>query len=190
VSLPTILTTLAAIAAVLIPIFTFIEKTRKLVADAYRWVFRLIAPKENPHRVELRITPDRTGFCQWSEGSVAGKPCMHVNCKLYLVSVGPSSMFQILDVSIKKPKTQGFALPNTWQRMNPRLPHAPSDTRLALPFEARFTVEPPVVKSGQKFVADIVLVDQFAKPHTAKKVEFQPVGGGGWADLEAQLRKS
>lgn len=113
---------------------------------------------------------------------------MVVYCKLHLSNVGPCSGFQILDVSIKNPKTQGFVEPSTWQRMNPRLPKAAPDTRLALPFEARFTVEPPVVKSGEKFLADIVLVDQFAKKHVAKKVEFLPMAGAGWAALEAQVQ--
>jgi hypothetical protein len=113
---------------------------------------------------------------------------MMVHCKLYLTNVGTQQAFQILDVYIKKPRTQGHALPNMWQRMKPRLPDAPPDSRLAYPFEARFTVEPPVVKSGKVFVADIVLTDQFSQPHEVKKVEFQPVGGPGWAALEEVLK--
>ena len=37
---------------------------------------------------------------------------MVVYCKLHLSNVGPCSGFQILDVSIKKPKTQGFGEPS------------------------------------------------------------------------------
>src|SRR5208337_3597759 len=111
VSTPPSLMALGAIAVVLVAILTFVEKARKLVGDVYRWVFRLIAPKENPHRVDLRITPERTGFCNWQEGSVAGKPSMIVRCVLHVSNVGPCPAFQILDSYIRKPKTQGFPLP-------------------------------------------------------------------------------
>ena len=74
------------------------------------------------------------------------------------------------------------------QRANPWFPQGPHDTRLAVPFDATFIVEPPVVNSGQKFIADIVLVDQFGEKHIARRVEFQPVGGRGWAILEERLQ--
>ena len=102
---------------------------------------------------------------------------MHVYCKLYLTNVGPSPAFQILDVSIRKPKTQGVATPSSVGLTNP------TKARLAFTFETRFTVEPPVVKSGEPFIADVVLVDQFAKRHIAKKVEFRATGVRGWAAL-------
>jgi hypothetical protein len=174
---------LAAAAVSLTAVFGFIEKARKLARDCYRYLFRLLVPKENPHRVDLKITPDRTGACRWQEGSRGDERVMHVNCKLYLTNVGPQPAFQILEVYVKKPRTQGFPLPNMRQRMNPRLPEAPPDARLALPFEATFLVNPPMVKSGEVFKADIVLVDQFGEKHTVKKVEFAPWGGPGWANL-------
>jgi hypothetical protein len=107
---------------------------------------------------------------------------MHVYCKLFITNVGPSPIPQILDVSIRKPKTQGTFEPfkgNIRQVVEPA-----SGARLALPFEARFTVEPPVVRSGQTFIADVVLVDQFAEEHVAKKVEFKARAGSGWLALK------
>jgi hypothetical protein len=182
-AIPPILTALAALAVVLTAIFVFIKNAREAVAGVWTWLMGPMHSTLSRHKVDLRITPDRTGFCQWSEGSRAGKPIMMVTCKLQLSNVGPTTGFQILDVSIKKPKTQGHPLPSQWQRMRPRLPEAPPDTRLAVPFEAIFTVEPPVVKSGEKFVADIILMDQFAKKHVAKRVEFTAMGGPAWENL-------
>lgn len=46
-----------------------------------------------------------------------------------------------------------------------------------------FEIAPPVVGSGEDFVADVIVVDQFGVEHGAKRVSFKPQGGGAWAKM-------
>ena len=188
-SIPIYIKSLGAVAVVLTAILVFVKEARKFVADSYAWVWRRLAPKGSPYRVDLRITPRQMGYCHWNEGSCSGKPCMQVRCYLFVSNVGPCPDFQILEISIRKPKTQGFIMPLAQRGMLPPWRPPIRDTaRLASTFSVMFMVEPPVVKSGQTFIADIVLVDQFGEKHIAKKVEFKPIGGREWANLEARLK--
>ena len=157
----------------------FFEGLRKRVLAVILWAWHAVRPKKAARRVELKISPERTGFCQWQEGSRGANPIMMVYCRMAVANVGTQPTFQIVNAYIKKPRTHG-------QITAPPMPLGmPSEAdRLAIPVEARFTVEPPCVESKQIFKADIVLVDQFAVEHVAKNVEFTPIGGPGWDALK------
>jgi hypothetical protein len=167
---------LSALALLLSPLFLLIKNVRDAFKGAWGWFNKPMASTEqSPHRVELKITPGFNQWNHWSEGAMGTKPMMFVVCHLNVANAGPTPTFQILDAYIKKPKTKS-AVP---LEMN-----NPYDGRLAYHITLDFTVEPPVCKSGQPFNADIVLVDQFSKPHTIEGVVFQALGGAGWEALK------
>ena len=58
------------------------------------------------HRVELKITPGFHYDCFWSEASNGVKPMMQVACKLNVANTGPTSVLQIVDAYIDKPRTR------------------------------------------------------------------------------------
>ena len=106
--IPTVLKYLAGIGipvgALILAIF---KGARTFVVTSFQWLWYNLRPSRNPHRVELKIYPDRTGLCQWQEGSERGEKIMLVHVKLFLTNVGPRPGFQILDVYMRKPRTQG-----------------------------------------------------------------------------------
>ncbi len=110
-----------------------------------------------------------------------------VYCKLYVTNVAPIRPFQILNAYIKKPFTRGYIPPRPRDAEIPMIPEL-GDARLASQFEARFTISPSVCKAGTVFTCDVVLVDQFGEEHTAKLVQFQPMGGPAWENMRKQER--
>jgi hypothetical protein len=46
-----------------------------------------------------------------------------------------------------------------------------------------FEIAPPIVESGEDFVADVVIVDQFGVEHSARRITFTPQAGGAWARM-------
>jgi hypothetical protein len=176
VDLPGYIKYLAALAIPLTAILVFVKEARKFVADSYAWVWRRLAPKQSKNSVELRVVPDNQRS-HWSEGSMGRKPHMQVVCRLNITNVGPAPAFQILDAFIKKPRTPLLAPMDVRQVYRGRLAH---------PLQFYFGVQPPVCKSGQDFVADIILIDQFAKKHVVRRMVFKALGGAGWVALEKQ----
>jgi len=111
---------------------------------------------------------------------------MLVFCRLFLTNVGPTTSFQILDVTIKKPKIRGQVQVQPSREAHALVEHM--GARLAVPFDCRFTIRPPVVKSGEIFTCDIVLKDQFGEEHVAKKVPFTTVGMPVWETMHERWK--
>jgi hypothetical protein len=169
--------TFAAIVVVLGGIATimkFFEQIRSWFVGGWNWAKRPIR-HTSPYRVELKITPSQP-LCTWQEGGHDGHDEMLVNCRLFLTNVGPAASFQVLDVMIKEPRVRGEI------RVPPNPPEVVEHmgARLAVNFDCRFTIRPPVVKSGRAFICDILIKDQFGEEHRARKVEFAPVGMKVW----------
>jgi hypothetical protein len=173
VTMPPVTTVVVVIGGI-VTVMTFFEKTRSWFASGWTWAMKPMR-STNPHRVELKITPSHP-LCTWQEGGHNGNDEMLVYCRLFLTSVGPQASFQILDVTLKEPKVRGQV----------RVPPGPTEilkhmgARMAVSFDCRFTVQPPVVRSGEIFTGDIILKDQYGEEHRAKRVEFTPVGMRVW----------
>jgi len=165
------------VLALLSPLLLFIKQFREAFTGLLRWPFKKresLAPSE--HRVELMITPGFHYHCFWAEASNGVKPMMQVACKLNVANTGPTDIFQIVDAYIEKPRTRA-ATPLHMER--------PYGGRLAHQVSLIFFVDPPVRKSGEPFACDITLIDQFAKQHTIKGVNFIHLGGEGWKAMKA-----
>jgi hypothetical protein len=101
---------------------------------------------------------------------------MQVSCKLNVANTGPTPVFQIVDAYIDKPRTRSATL---------RHQEGPYGGRLAHQIPLIFFIDPPVRKSGEDFICDVTLVDQFAQPHTIKGMKFIYLGGEGWKAMKA-----
>lgn len=166
------------VIAGIVTVMTFFEKTRNWFVSGWKWAMKPMRGT-SPHRVELKITPSEP-LCTWQEGGHYGKDEMMVNCRLFLTNVGPSASFQILDVVIRKPRVRGeIRVPPKGAEMIEYM-----GARLAVNFDCRFTIQPPVVKSGETFTCDIMVKDQFGEEHRAKNIKFIPVGMQVWKKTE------
>ena len=177
--MPPVLVYLAALAAVLVPIFALFEGARKFATGAWAWLWKKLAPKESIYRVELRITPGFHLSNYWTEGGMGTDLCMIVICELNVSNIGSVDIFQIVDAYILKPRTHTMH----------SLDIEPYSGRVAHTISLTFGVLPPVRKSGESFKADIVLVDQFATKHTIKGVVFKAMGGRGWDAVNQMAQK-
>jgi hypothetical protein len=128
--------------------------------------------------VDLRITPGFRLHNFWQEASMHGKPFMLVICRLSVSNVGPTDIFQILDAYIEKPRTPLMMPPDLRQVYGGRLAHL---------ITLHFGVNPSVRNPGEQFKVNIVLVDQFSRPHKIKGLSFSHMGGPGWDILKQQV---
>ena len=124
-------------------------------------------------RINFAIIADQSQ-CHWQEGRRGGTPHMVVICGLRVTNSGPTPQGQIVDAYLKKPRTP------VRNYMNPDV-FFPNGFAREVGFN--FEVAPPVVESGETFVADVVIVDQFGGEHTAKGVTFAPSGAHVWDQL-------
>jgi hypothetical protein len=126
--------------------------------------------KRPPRSITFAITPDYSQ-CHWIEGGTGGVPHMLIICGLNVTNAGPANVGQIVDAYISKPHTR----PRNY--IDPNILYPRGFAKLTV---FNFQITPPVVKSGECFVADVVLVDQFAGKHRAEKVSFAPSAGKVW----------
>jgi hypothetical protein len=165
------------ILALLSPLLLFIKQVREAFRGLFRWPFGKKPELQlvSEHRVELKITPGFHYDCFWSEASNGVRPMMQVACKLNVANTGPTDIFQIVDAYIEKPRTRSAT---------PLHLEGPYGGRLAHRVSLIFFID-PVRKSGEAFICDITLVDQFAQPHTIKGMNFIHLGGEGWKAMKA-----
>ncbi len=158
----------------------FFERSRNWLVGTWNRIQKPIGGA-SPHRVELKITP-ATGGCLWQEGSDQKQEAMLVYCRLFMTNVGPHASFQILNVKVQKPFTHALICVRNMQTQGivQEEPVEHMGARLAVTFNFRFVVCPPVVETGGTFVCDVVVKDQFGEEHRAKKVEFMPYGAAAW----------
>lgn len=151
----------------------FFDYVKQLFSWSCKWLGKPWGSGQPTRRITFAVTPDYSQ-CYWQEGGRGAGPHMLVICGLHIANAGPAPQGQVVDVYIRSP------LSHATNYVDPQLLY-PRGLALTLPFN--FEIAPPVVSSGEKFVADVVVVDQFGEEHTAEQVTFRPQAGGAWAKM-------
>jgi hypothetical protein len=142
----------------------FFEYIKRSFSWSWKWLGEPLGSGRPLRRIKFAVTPDYSQ-CHWNEGSRGGMPHMLVICGLHITNAGPAQQGQVIDAYIRRPYTRAS------NYMNPDVFYPYGFARDVV---FNFEIAPPVVNSGEDFVADVVVVDQFCGEHIAKKVIFKP----------------
>jgi hypothetical protein len=151
----------------------FFDYVKRFLAWSWQWLAEPIGSGDQSPRINLAVTPDYSQ-CYWHEGGRGSVPHMMVICGLNITNTGPAQQGQVIDVYIQRPHVRAL------NHMNPDVFY-PNGFARNIVFN--FEIAPPVVRSGEDFVAEVVVVDQFGGRHTAHRVTFRPQPGGAWARM-------
>jgi len=151
---------------------TFFEYIKRFFAWSWQWLGKPWGSERPARRINFVMRPDQN-LCYWQEGGRGTVPHMIVVCGLHVTNAGPAQRGQIVDVYIRNPHT------GTSTYLNPDTFYP---NGLARDVIFNFEVAPPVVRSGQNFVAAVVVVDQFGG-QSVVEVTFRPEGAGAWARM-------
>jgi hypothetical protein len=148
----------------------FFEYIKRFVSWAGEWLRKPWGSGQLPRRITLAVTPDYSQ-CHWHEGGRGRVPHMLIICGLHITNAGPAQQGQVIDAYVRHPhtRTSNYMDPNVFY------PYG-----LARDIVFNFEIEPPVVRSGENFVADVVVVDQFGGEHAAERITFRPQTTGTW----------
>ena len=120
----------------------------------------------------LLPAPSRRPFW-WIMGSLAGKPAMQVNGLLQVTNISPYDVV-ISGAKLREPKANGSVFVKDIEsgeygrhRIGPTVVTA---------VDFRIWVTLPVKQTGEVFVADVAILDQFGNEHWINGVEFQCLG--------------
>lgn len=150
----------------------FFEYVKRFISWSWQWLGKPWGSGRQGRRITFVVTPDYSQ-CYWQEGGRGNIPHMLIICGLHITNAGPAPAGQIVDVYIRRPLTRAS------NYMNPDLFYPDGLAR-----DVVFNFEiPPVVESGEDFVADVVVVDQFGAEHSAERITFRPQAGGAWATM-------
>jgi hypothetical protein len=151
---------------------TFFDYGKRFISWCLKWLKNPWGSGRQPRGVQFAITQDHAGT-YWQEGGRGGVLHMIVVCTLHITNSGPARLGQIVDVYIRRP----FTHTNTHINMDVFYPLG-----LARTVTFTFEIEGRAAKSGEQFVADVVVVDQFGGEHTVKNVTFNTYGGHVWPE--------
>jgi len=158
-------------------VIAFFEYIKRFFSGCSRWLSQPMGSRRPPRRINFAITPDYSQ-CHWQEGGRGGVEHMLVICGLNVTNTGPANLGQVVDVYIRHPHTRAR------NYMDPDVFYPNGLARVVV---FNFEVAPVVVQSGENFVADVVLVDQFGGEHLAEGVTFTPSGAHVWGQNGARV---
>jgi hypothetical protein len=151
----------------------FFEYIKRFFSWSGKWLREPWGSGRPPRRITFAVTPDYSQ-CHWQEGGRGEVLHMLIICGLHITNAGPAQQGQVIDAYIRRPHTRAS------NYMNPDVFYPRGFARDAV---FNFEIAPPVINSGEDFVADIVVVDQFGGENIARGVTFRPQAGGAWAKM-------
>ncbi|BDT60480.1 hypothetical protein MasN3_39740 [Massilia varians] len=107
----------------------------------------------------------------WHMGSSGSEPAMQIVGDLNVTNIAKRGVY-VMEVKLRRPRAVGHAVVRA---QNSNL----YDTKHIIPqggisdLRFDFFVQPPVRTAGQKFTADVAIVDQFGNEHWLKDLEFR-----------------
>ena len=142
---------------------------------AWRWLAALFKAKpsagtiEVPSKTMILIPMSRLNALWWHMGAVGNEPAMQIVGDLNVTNISKYGVF-VMGARLRKPKAVGHALVRA-HNGSMYGPHViPSGAVSDLRFD--FFVQPPVREKGEKFRADVAIIDQFGNEHWLKGLEF------------------
>jgi len=157
--------TIAAIVTILRGLFAAFKWGRGFLVRAWHFVTRC---EPRVPRESIRILPQMRG-CWWRNGSVSGKPAMHIVGGWHVTNITGDNV-RLLGAKLLKPKTEGHVLTrHPHENIFGLYPTLPGETTEV---DSDFWVMPPVRKEGEDFKTSVVLIDQFGNEHKIKNVVF------------------
>lgn len=144
--------------------------------SAWRWVLSLFKPKplvgviEVPSKTMVLIAVARPNALWWHMGAIGDQPAMQIVGDLNVTNISKYGVF-VMGAKLRKPKAIGHALVRAHDSNMYSTKHIiPQGGVSDLRFD--FFVQPPVCKEGQRFKADVAIIDQFGNEHWLKGLEF------------------
>ena len=129
--------------------------------------------KEFVIKVRLRLEyPSKTMLFEviqsetwWHIVDIWGIPIMQVVCRCEIVNITKNIDVRPITVILKKSKTYGI--------VSVFSENGAIDANWGLKTSFEFLIRKPFVRSGQSFLSDIIVYDQFNNKHIIKKVKFE-----------------
>lgn len=143
----------------------------------WRWLTSHLAPKpvkgviDVPSKTLICMPVSRPNALWWHMGSNGSEPAMQIVGDLNVTNIAKRGVY-VMEAKLRRPKAVGHAIVRA---QNSNL----YDTKHIIPqggisdLRFDFFVQPPVRTAGQKFTADVAIVDQFGNEHWLKDLEFR-----------------
>jgi len=136
----------------------------------FSWLNEPLWPSKRNSKFNYTVSQDYSSS-YWQEGTRRNIPHMFVVCTLHVTNTGPAKSGRIVKAYIKRNHS---SFPN-FINANSGYPLG-----LTRSVTLNFEVAAPLAGSGESFVTDVMLVDQFGYAHTVEKVVFRHFGTQGW----------
>ncbi|MEQ6614192.1 hypothetical protein ACRS57_03715 [Pseudomonas aeruginosa] len=123
-----------------------------------------------PKRTVILVPSMGRNSSWWHMGSISDQPAMQVSAKLNVTNISPYHV-HLMGGLMRKPKAVGVVLVRAPDRSmfgDYEIPKGHISEA-----HVNFWIQPPAVKEGRSFTADIAVVDQFGNEHWLKGVEFR-----------------
>jgi len=151
----------------------FFEYIKRFFSWSWKWLDKPWGSGQPRRKITFTVTPDYSQ-CHWQEGGRGKVPHMLIICGLHITNAGPAQQGQVIGAYIRRPHTRAS------NYMNPDVFYPRGFARDVV---FNFEIAPPVVNSGEDFVGDVIVVDQFCGKHIAEGVTFRPQAGGAWTRM-------
>ena len=159
----------AGVIAILGTIFGWFGK-------AWVWFAALIRRKPSsglidvPTKTLILLPMSRANSFWWHMGSMNGQPAMQIVGDLNVTNISKSDVV-VMGAKLRKPKATGNAIVRAQGSHVYGTDHVIPERGITdLRFD--FSIQPPVIKQGKSFKADVAVIDQFGNEHWINGIEF------------------
>jgi hypothetical protein len=139
-------------------------------ARLFSWLKEPLWPAKRNPQLKYSVSQD-CASSYWQEGTRRNVPHMFAVCTLNVTNAGPEESGRIVKAYIKPNRIRFPSFINT---------DALYARGLTRSVTLNFEITPPLAHSGESFMAEIVLVDQFGVEHTVRQVVFRNFGAQAW----------
>ena len=162
--------------AVVIGVLTILGTIFGWFGRAWKWLTSLFKAKpisgtlDIPTKTLILLPMARQNALWWHMGGMGNAPAMQIVGDLNVTNISKYDIF-VMGAKLRKPKAIGHAIVSSSNGGLYSSKNAiPSGAIADLRFD--FFVQPPVRKKGDKFRADVAIIDQFGNDHWLKGLEF------------------
>lgn len=174
--MPIDLHTAQVIVAIAIGVLTILGTIFGWFGKLWCWVASLFRPSspvgviDVPKKTLILIPVSRQNALWWHMGAIGDQPAMQIVGDLNITNISKYGVF-VMGARLRKPRAVGHALVRAHDSNMYGTKHViPQGAISDLRFD--FFVQPPVCKKGEKFKADVAIIDQFGNDHWLKGLEF------------------
>lgn len=175
-AMPIDLQTVQVILAIAIGALTILGTIFGWFGKLWRWVAALLRSSspvgviDVPKKTLILIPVSRQNALWWHMGAMDDQPAMQIVGDLNVTNISKYGVF-VMGVRLRKPRAVGHASVRAHDSNLYGTQHViPQGAISDLRFD--FFVQPPVCEKGEKFKADVAIIDQFGNEHWLKGLEF------------------